>query len=415
MRGLRKLPVIAIGTAMVLSSPSLAAQAMYLAPAYRTTLPENTAVLSIALKSGGALDAGTTVLITDDQLVLVVPGRGRDVILLKDRTIGEVADDLTAKYKDDLVVTAMYPLHSARHIGSYPTPQRLPFSAKASSGQPEVVVGFGVIFAMAEEQDTNRDGLLSQTGFQLDLSGIHQFRGPGAKPAGLPFISQVYLQARLGLNSDQSLNVVSTDSGAVQQSSDEDQTGPQFEDAVEQADQIALSVQPEFVYPLRRGGAEFSIVPEYGVTWTRLEAYRFPIIDVEGDPQSSEQFFDDDLRAIALRQLNRTIPLRNYGINAVFRFIGGERPLFYVGGGYVQKQVVHRGIRFRRNPVTHAPLSNFLVGEIDAVDHGFWRGLFGARIPGVLDVRVDAVTPISRDVGPPILRLVLAKDFPIGR
>lgn len=415
----RKLRATIIMAFATFSPANLLSQAMYLPPAYRVTLPANTPVLQIQFKDGGSIDRGTKVLIDDSHLVLVVPKRGRDVILLSNRTIGAVADDLQSKYPNDLVVTALYPLQGTQHLRPEPIPKDIPFTALASSGEPTVAIGFGVVFAMADADAPDRNGLLSQTGFQLDLAGVHQLRGPQAGPARMPILNtrlplgQVYLQARLGLNSDQDLNVVSTDSAGVRQDPNNKEPGTQVEDALEQADQIALTVQSEFVYPLT-GGSELSIVPEYGQTWTRLERYAFPVIHIGGAPQNSEQFFDPELRAVALRQLNQTVPLRNWGASIVLRFIHRQKPLFHIGGGYVHKQVVHRGIRFSRDPATSRPVSTSLSADIRAPDHGFWRGVFGARIPGVIDIRMDAVTPMSRKVGPPVLRLVLSKDFPIA-
>jgi hypothetical protein len=313
----------------------------------------------------------------------------------------------------------MYPLHSSRHIKGEAQPRGIPFIAKASSGEPAVALGFGVVFAMDAQDGEEADGLLGQSGFQLDLTGIHQLRGPSqlrpGHAAAIPW-PQVYIQARLGLNSDQSLNVVATDSTATPANQANDDTGTQFEDAVQQADQIALTVQPEVVFPIGPGNAEISIVPEYGVTWTRLQPFVFPRIEVNGEPQSPENLFDEDLRLRALRVVNQTIPLTNYGTSIVFRFIADDRPLFYIGAGYLQKQVIHRGVTFRRASQGGAPDPNSLRGLSEGVSHGFWRGVFGARIPGVVDVRLDAVTPISREaVGPPILRLVIGKDFPLVR
>lgn len=426
---------------LFLPTPS-AGQAIHIPPAYRIVLPSDKPVLEIALPVDPPaetipLPEGTAVLVQDNQLILIVPQKGRDIIPFGNRTIGDVADALQAKYPSQLRVTAFYPLYPAHHIGDIENPDTItethPVRILTSGGQPTVAIGFGIVFAMANDDIQQNDGgLLSQTGFQLDLTGVHQFIGPRntssthsqtgeqqepQRGSSRPWIiPQLYLQARLGLNADQSLNVVTTDSLP----NDDDDTGTQFQDAVEQADQIALTGQLEAVYRFRGGKAEFSLVPEYGVTWTRVQEFQFPLITVNRDSVDEalvdvSEVFDERLVARASERLNQTIPLTNYGASVVLRFISGGRPVFYVGGGYLHRQVIHRGIRYRRLSTTREPDPNSLTPDVDAIFHGHWRGMFGARIPGVIDVRVDAVTPISGEVGVPLLRLVLAKDFPLVR
>jgi hypothetical protein len=409
MGSLLRYVVGAVLVAIVSSPGRVESQASHLSPAYQKRLPSATELLAITRKAGGSLPTGTSVLVVGNQLIFEVPGKGRDIIPLSGRTVGEVADAIQSKYSSDLVVAAKYPMHSAELIGEVAEPSALPFTAIVKPSAPIAALGFGVMFAMADDDNSNSDGLLAQNGFQLDLTGVHQFSGP----TSAFYLPQLYVQARLGLTSDQSLNVVRDTTASTNPTGPE--TGAQFEAAVQQADQIAITAQTELVYPLGNTSVEFAAVPEYGVMWTRLEPIDLPLIVTSSGTVSSAEVFGEDLSSAVLARVNQTIPLTNYGLTSFLRFLRDDRVLFYLGAGYMQKQVIHRGISFRRDPTTREPITDSLRGHSEGVYHGHWRGAFGARIPGIIDVRVDASTPLSVDeVGPPILRLILGKTFPIG-
>lgn len=369
------------------------------------------------------------VLVHEDQLVLILDGEGMETYALSDRTIGQVAAALQARHPTNLVVIAHYPFHSASHINEVPIPQSLPdtgINIQAHPGRPEALIGFGAVFSMAEDVEEDDAGLLDQSGFQLDLIGMHQIAGPRSEKAWIP---QVYSQFRLGLNSDQRLNVVSTAAPEEEESAPISTPDAQFQTAVEEADQIALTGQFEVVWPLSRS-VEVSLVPEYGVSWTRAARFEFPLLRLgpTGSVEPSEQYFNPDLRLLVLRDLRRTLPLSAYGASTRLRFLRDGKIAFYAGGGVIWKEILQRGVRTRRIPGNIID-PNFLQPEVSTPTFQFWRAEFGARLAGIVDVRVDATGAIgNRDIsGIPvpaaqdanvelsqILRLVIVKDFPLN-
>jgi len=332
--------LIAVGAALSLAHPYRApSQSIHLPPAYRAVVPVGTTLLELKFKAGKTPD-GTFVVIHDGQLVLIVPGKSQDIYPLGNQTIMQLAQAITVDHDDNLQVIPHYPFHRADNLKAEPTPKVVGagLQLKANPGAPEVLIGFGVVFGLADDPNDDDAGLLDQAGFQLDLIGMHQIRGPNA-PSATGFKKeirpQVYTQIRLGLGSNQQLS-----------GTDDTNTADQFETAVRQADQIALTGQLELVWPIRSTPFEISLVPEYTVSWTRPEPFEFPRLPfvAGGDPEPSEQFFDDDVRERTLRELRRPVPLGSVGANIVARFNRDGRVVFYAGAGLIRQQTLRRGI-----------------------------------------------------------------------
>jgi hypothetical protein len=354
----------------------------------------------------------------------MIPSKGDEVYPLSNTTLNQLADAIRARHPNKIEIIVAYPFRPATNLTPNPKPTAITVPLSAATPGPYVGLGFGVVFAMTDADDDSEDddGLLGQTGFQLDLIGSHQLLGPrnNNKPLSGFFGNDIYAQVRLGLNSDQRLNVVTSQTNVENPASD------QFETAIGQADQVALTGQLEFVWPLKGQPVEVSIVPEYGVAWTQLEPFAFPALPrvLGGDPEPSEGFFDEDIRRPVVRALNQTLPLGAGGVSAVFRFRRSDRLSFYVGGGPLWKETVERGIRYQRRPPNQEIARTILSPVISTPVSKFWRAQFGARMAGTVDLRVDAVGPLSRDIVPgesnrksfpPILRLVLVRNFPITR
>src|SRR5690606_2906158 len=151
-----------------------------------------------------------------------------------------------------------------------------PVALVANPGDPSVGLGFGAQFALNDTPGDD-ESLLGGTGFNLDVVGVHRLMsGSGAilglgrfRGRGAPY---AFVQWRLGLNANQQLAV------------SEDGEGPpdgqgQLEDAIRQADQAVLSGQLDLVWPLF-AETELSLSLNGGVSWTKLDAFNFPLIPV---------------------------------------------------------------------------------------------------------------------------------------
>lgn len=419
----RRVPLIAAGAAILMIHAGSAAQTIHLPPAYRTAVTEGTPLLQFNFRPNKT--PAKRVAIHDGQLIIFTGGgtnATQDVYVLGDQTLLQLAQAIQVRHGDDLEIIPQYPFYRADILKPLPAARTITngLTLEANGGAPEVLVGFGVVFGLAEDPADDDDGLLDQAGFQLDLVGVHRILGPkipdaagasGGSPrqagtsTGFTFSPrpQIYTQMRLGLRANQQLSVA-----------DDSQTDVQFEGAVRQADQIALTGQVELVWPLS-SSLELSLVPEYTLAWARPEAFEMPRLPIvaDEDPEPLAGYFDDDLEAEVLRSLRRPVPLRGYGANVVARFNRDGGIAFYTGVGLLQQQTLRRGIRIRRISTTRAIDPNFLEPLVSTPSRTLWRAQFGARLGGVIDVRVDAAGLTGGRTAPSALNLIIARDFPL--
>ena len=81
--------------------------------------------------------------------------------------------------------------------------------------------------------------------------------------------------------------------------------------------------------------------------------------------------------------------------------------------GFHSREVARRDLSFTRDE-NGAPNPSSLTGRIRADDQGFYRGLLGAQIAGIADVRIDAMLPVNRNLES-VLRIVLARSLDVSR
>ncbi len=116
------------------------------------------------------------------------------------------------------------------------------------------------------------------------MAGLYQVRRPESKADGgrtnSPF---VYLRPRLGLYSDQNLDVASIENTPA---------GTQFETVLQKASSIALSLDTPIVFS--RTGADFIIQPNGALSYTRVDPFIFPRIQVGNERRSADSVFEED-------------------------------------------------------------------------------------------------------------------------
>jgi hypothetical protein len=158
----------------------------------------------------------------------------------------------------------------------------------ANSDEPDLRIGFGVVLALAEPSTgATTPGILAQAGFQLDLVGTHQVVGPAKRDEKRRALT--YAQWRLGLNADQQLQVdknVPANNGSLE--------GAQIEQALAQADQIALSGQIDQEWPSADGRFSRALSASYALSWERLQTPALPTVVVGGTRVPVEGTFSVD-------------------------------------------------------------------------------------------------------------------------
>ncbi|HYE87329.1 MAG TPA: hypothetical protein VEA16_13300 [Vicinamibacterales bacterium] len=314
----------------------------------------------------------------------------------------------------------------------------------ANSGEPDVTIGFGVVMSpttpRTDAAGETPTGLLSGAGFQFDLIGTHLFWRPElertVEPSRPTLKPAVYGQVRFGLHGNQELNITGEEGTAL------DGVGPQFETAVEQAQQVAATAHVPIAWSLFDNRMDLILTPSYGVTWTAIDPYAFPSIQVAATPKTFDAVFGTDLVRAAKARLDRVLPLSEWSGQSMFHIRRGENTLFYFGLGAGRKQTPERTIQFTtdeaplteprpsRNPnseravrrytcqtrcpaIAVDPTPGSLQANYQTPWNGFWQLVFGWRMAGVIDLRIDATKPFNPESGEPILRVVIGRAFPI--
>ena len=396
-------------TSSVLPASTLA-QVFHLPPVFRPVLPKDDSVLVVTALTD-SFKTGT-IAIDDDRLILTRRDGSMDIISLAGREIRDVVNELRAKYKDDLRVSTQYPLLSTKYLRST-RPLRLSETSTrilANPDEPELGIGFGVVLALSDTDTSDEDqGLLSTTGFQLDLVGNYQVRGPEARESSgkVPYSILVYAQPRLSLAANQQLQVTNEQTTGTTSPTDS-----QLESAIEQADQVALSFQTDIVFPVQSTHLDFVLSPIYAVSWSRLSDPGFPDIVVGGEIKSVETLFEPTIVARAQKALRQTLPLSEYGLQGLFQFRRSQRSVFYFGGGILWREVTQPRVSFRRSGPNVEPDRLSLTANLATPDATVWRAFFGARLASVLDIRIDAAGPFGPRNSKPLLKVLLGRAFP---
>ena len=392
------------------SSDQLRGQSIHLPPAFRRDVPPDSVVLQVTRSdTTRTLPIGTSFTVDDDHLV-VSTGSGIDRILIRNRTMGDLVSDLRAKYGTGILATTAYPLLPADKLeSSRPasfTNNTLQVTAEPSN--PEALVGFGLVLGFSGAESEG-GGLLSQTGFQLDVAGVHQLRTPSTTSSGLRSVIdllQIFAQVRVGLSADQQLVAAEPDTAS------RDPVSDQFQAAIEQADQISLTSQIDFVWPIQRK-TEFGLTVGFGINWTQPEAFRMPDIIVRDTARSAEELFGGDRVTALTSRLNAPAALNDVSLLGIVRFHSGSKLAYYAGGGIINREVLVRGFTYRRLQSGSVD-STSLQPDMNGKEALFWQAVFGISVPGVIDVRLDGVGPTEREFERPVLRLVLSRAFPAG-
>ena len=419
----RLLAIAGINTCLL--APSVSSQLFHLPPVRRSVFPKGESVMTLSDLAVPPLKL--TLAIDNDRMIVTKADGTTDVIPLSNRDMSDVAADLEKRYSG-LKVRTPYPLENARLLA--PTrPQQIAntlLSILANSDDPQIELNFGTVFSLATPNNNDTpSGLLTATGFQLDLVGSYQPIGPriehsGVQPPGPQGIQierdramrsiAVFLLPRLSLSANQQLQVSADSAGSHSNS-----TQGQFEDALQQADQVGLSLQADIVFPLAPERFDFTLSPVYAVSWTRLADPGFRDIVVANKVVPLGEQFEPTLAAQAKRALRQALPLSEGGVMGTLTFQHDHRPLFYLGGGVMRREILKPNITYTRSGADDRPDSLSLKANLIDPPRSVWRATFGARIAGILDVRLDAAGPIgARDIEP-LLKVLIGSTFPVLR
>jgi hypothetical protein len=416
------LAAVVGGLAVAVPPARVAAQIMHLPPVHRRTLPAKEPVMVIRV----AKDEYKNVIVSvDDDQVTIQLGAVTSTVPLGNRQIRDVMNQIAVDTKDGLGITSNYPLYPASYAGSRPAKTLAAIGDTAmlvaNADEPDLRIGFGLVMALAEPNPDQTDGgILTQAGFQLDVVGTHQMVGPpprGAKGWALA-MPLVYTQWRLGLNADQQIQVDKDPETGVAPNAE-----TQFQTALQQADQVAVSGQMDLEFPNVVGRLALVVTPSIGLSWTRLQAPSLPSITVGTERKAAADLFTADEILRARTNQVRIQPLREVGLMGTLQYRRRGVPAYYVGAGYMRRELARPTLSFRRQPPPAgspagtppgAPIQGTLTGGLNRVEAPIWRATMGTRLAGVLDVRLDASGSWGTQRTEPLLRLLLARAFPIG-
>ena len=404
--------------AHVLGTPATA-QVIHLPPAHRRVLPPNTPVLTI-VPNGNLGDA--TISVDADQVFIQRVDGVNFTVALGDRLIRDVMNQLVAELQQaNVTVRSRFPMYPASYIGSKAAevvPAGDEFVVLANADEPDIRIGFGLVMGLAAaDPDKTAAGILTQEGFQLDVVGSHQMVGPSRTDAGKwrALAPVVYTQWRLGVNTDQQVQLESSakpSAGSV--------TSQQFEQALAQADQVAVSGQADIQWTNATKRFGVVLTPSYAIQWTRLQPPPLPRVLVGDGFKDAGDVFSAAAVKRTRTDLLRVQPLSELGLMGVLQFLRRDSPAFYVGAGVMSREILVPRVSFERAPPATPsmqpgdPIPESVRGSLAREAIPVWRATMGAKLAGVLDLRLDASGSIGRQRTDPLLRILLARAFPVG-
>jgi len=195
----------------------------------------------------------------------------------------------------------------------------------------------------------------------------------------------------------------------------------QVESALQQANQVILTADVPLEWPIGQR-VSFFVTPGYGINWTQFDPFTLPSIFVKSVVGSTTvttktdaaDYFDEDAVLVTRQTLDRVFPLSEFNVSAVFAIKRKTAPLFYFGGGVNATEQLKRTVAFDTADDTLAnPIATSLTGKIDTPMGYGWRATAGFTLAGVVDIRVDAVGPIGGRERDALLRIVIARSFPV--
>ncbi len=416
--------VVLLVAALLVPTDALA-QAVHLAPPHKVTIDADAPLLSFQ-----ALDPsyeGTTLSIQDGRVILRVPGKPSEVIPIEDRSIREIEEAIRSRHPGMLDVRSTHSFRSASFLQELDTPLSISGSAlsvvEPRDNLPEVFVGFGLLLSLGPPaSNESQSSLLNQGGFQLDVGGFHrlidyQSRADKKKNSEPGWLSRristpaLYFTGRTSLSADQE-QLVNKGESSLTGAGSASPVG-QFDAALQNADEVSLNIQMDAVWELGSPQQELAFYAGGGYGYTRLGSYEFPSFDVNGTDVPAEQVFTANAISSVTERFQSTFPLGEYGYGLMLRFIRNDDIAFYLGVGFHSREVARRDLSFTRDE-NGAPNPSSLTGRIRADDQGFYRGLLGAQIAGIADVRIDAMLPVNRNLES-VLRIVLARSLDVSR
>jgi hypothetical protein len=374
-----------------------------------------------AVAMAAAIAATTVRLAIDDgQFIVQSPAKPMTTIPVGDRLVRDFVNQINTDLKDDLEATSDYPLYQASWIGPMPVVPVKPgdsVDVYADSDEPDLRIGFGAVLALAEPKTGgDNNGILTQAGFQLDIVGSHQLIGePETHGWSRPVL---FSQVRLGLNSDQQIQV-QREENTTAGSTTGSPAGSQVENALAQADQLAVSAQLDFEWATWTPKMRLVLTPSYAVNWTRVDAPPFPRVTVDGVSKPAEDLFSADALAQTKNDWANVKPLDEKNLMLTANFFHHDTPLYYAGLGVTRREILVPGVRYirqRADDGSAGPIDpESLRGLLARTDVNVWRAVMGTRLAGVMDLRVDASGSIGRERVKPLLRILIARAFPVGQ
>ncbi len=275
----------------------------------------------------------------------------------------------------------------------------------AEPTRPGVIASLGAIYVHDPVSIPGESGVFSRGGFQIDLVGISPTWFQGKR-----LTDGVVLRVRLGIYSTEALSIETKTSPGP----DVTTTDP-VTNALQTAEQVALSGELNYILPLKRNS--WSVSVEGGGSFAQLETFDFPKVMIDGQTRTVYDLFaEDDIEEIKSKLSSATTV--NYGfLNATYRTPAKGSYLWYGGFGIGAKEVTIREISFKTvkdtlNVVSVVP--NSLSGDLGSDWKVAGRVIAGFNL-GEVEIHVDIISPVKKGEFETIWRVSATKPFRIQK
>ena len=283
-----------------------------------------------------------------------------------------------------------------------------PYMLQGDLGGSQIHATVGAVFGLSEvEATTTNSRLLSNGGLQLDIVGQ------------VPFSPAFYGRARMTFTSNEPQavgNITSEDTAP------DIPTSPTTPAALESdvssiitnAERFSMGLLFEW-YPMNTSHRRLGFNLEYEIAWNALDDIPLPTFLIAGEERSLFDIYPAERIGDVREDLNQIKPISTLIAGGTFHFPSSNNTSVHLLMNFGVTERIVRELAFvipesLDDADLPAPETLRQVNSPDKFN-GIWRAGLGMSLGSTLDIRADAVGPLTANDFEPLLRIVLSKKF----
>ncbi len=363
--------------------------------------------------SNHILKPGSRIRVFNGKLWVFGEQGGIRAFTLTGRSIHDIIRELYEAFPGATFISN-YPEYDGRYL-KHAGPDTLAVGSDSLHGAPYMIPGdlggsqihatVGAVFGLSEvEATTTNSRLLSNGGLQLDIVGQ------------VPFSASFYGRARMTFTSNEPQavgNITSEDT------SPDIPTSPtalesDVSSIITNAERFSMGLLFEW-YPMNSSHRRLGFNLEYEIAWNALDDIPLPTFLIAGEERSLFDIYPAERIGDVREDLNQIKPISTLIAGGTFHFPSSNNTSVHLLMNFGITERIVRELAFvipetLDDADLPAPETLRQVASKDKFN-GIWRAGLGMSLGSTLDIRADAVGPLTANDFEPLLRIVLSKKF----